>query len=370
MNLLSFVRRLQGERPGMSADSGWKWYGGYAVSQSSIQIQNNLRIADVSYYQGLSDFGIMKSAGIVGAIIRAGQRNWVDPRFRDNWQKAKQAGLPRGSYWLYDSREDPEKQASLWWSLIKDDPAELFLAADLEENYGGPYGKPDHFKAFLTRLQYLMTIYQVRIPIMIYTGYFWWAERVGNDPYFKNFPLWLPWYAAAEVVKVPVPWTDSDLLFWQYTSSGNGLAYGVSSKEIDLSWFCCDAIYFSQRFGVSVDVPTPPPGGSMWYRVNTSVLNVREGPGTSYKDIGDVLFDDLVETDDQSLGGWRRIRQVLRAGSPLDLPNPTSSYCKESYLVQVAAPVPPPAPDPAPSPFPAEIGITIGGITKQYVLKP
>ena len=30
-------------------------------------------------------------------------------------------------------REDPKKQAALWWSLIQDDPGELVHAADFEE---------------------------------------------------------------------------------------------------------------------------------------------------------------------------------------------------------------------------------------------
>src|SRR5690349_7631969 len=74
---------------------------------------------DVSFYQddpetpqGI-DFKRMKaSAGYV--IIRAGQNVWVDSDFKGNWLAAKQAGLPRGSYWFYDSRVEPKKQAELW----------------------------------------------------------------------------------------------------------------------------------------------------------------------------------------------------------------------------------------------------------------
>ena len=64
---------------------------------------------DVSFYQDLEetpekiDFVKMqKTANFV--IIRAGQNLWPDPDFEYNWTEAKKAGLPRGSYWFYDSR--------------------------------------------------------------------------------------------------------------------------------------------------------------------------------------------------------------------------------------------------------------------------
>ena len=73
------------------------------------------------------------------AIIRAGQNLWPDRDFKLNWREAKLAGLPRGSYWFYDSRVDPKKQAELWISLFNGDFGELPLFADFEDNYGGSF---------------------------------------------------------------------------------------------------------------------------------------------------------------------------------------------------------------------------------------
>ena len=73
---------------------------------------------DVSFYQdspttpqGIDFIRMNQAADFV--IIRAGQNLWPDSDFKENWQRAKQAGLPRGSYWFYDSRADPKQQAEL-----------------------------------------------------------------------------------------------------------------------------------------------------------------------------------------------------------------------------------------------------------------
>jgi Lyzozyme M1 (1,4-beta-N-acetylmuramidase) len=263
MSIRSIVPYLQGQRPGMQA--------GRSVSRqeealaailypdtlfaSTIAIQQQVKLADVSFWQEEIDFAQMKAEAIAGVIIRAGQRTWVDVRFKENWRKAKAAGLPRGSYFFYDSREDPKKQAALWWEQIREDPGELVHVADLEESYGGPFGTKAHFKEFLLEFQRLSQLPDQRIAV--YTGFYWWLKRVGDDPFFRQFSLWLAWYAVMSLVRVPPPWTERDLLFWQYTASGDGPLYGASSQEIDLNWYCCDLDSYRKRFLFTTGDPMP-----------------------------------------------------------------------------------------------------------------
>src|SRR5689334_25376578 len=92
-----------------------------------------LIIPDVSFYQDNDltprgvDFAQMKAAGAVGVIIKAGQNSWRDPDFISNWRAAREAGLPRGAYWFYDSRSEPGNQATVWRGLINGDLPELGL---------------------------------------------------------------------------------------------------------------------------------------------------------------------------------------------------------------------------------------------------
>lgn len=366
MTVLSFLRKLRGERPGMSAGAEIPTHTTYLYYPITIQTQ--VRLADVSYYNGEINFNVMRAV-LNGTIIRAGQRNWVDSKFRTNWTKAKSAGIPRGSYWLYDSREDPKKQAVLWWSLLQGDPGELVHVADFEESYGGPYGMPSHMRTFLQEFQRLSNLPDDRLAI--YTGYFWWTQRVGNNAFFRRFALWLAWYAPMGAVHVPAPWIETDLIFWQYTSSGPGPLYGVSSLEIDLNWYCCDAKTFSLRFGLGAPAPD---GGTMtkYYKWTSVGANIRADHTSGSADKGDLVTGDVIQVDDSKVGAWFPYKHAqhsdgtwvnLTDGTPLDMNNTVTYWSPDSYFVEVTGfpgPVtPPPDPDPDPTPTLPDMPVTI-----------
>jgi GH25 family lysozyme M1 (1,4-beta-N-acetylmuramidase) len=285
VNFTSLIRQMQGERRGMGSelrepDPMEKSLATILYPETiwaqPITIQQSVGLSDVSFWQESIDFEKMRRAGLHGVIIRAGQRNWEDIKFKTNWQAAKTAGIPRGSYWFYDSRDTPTNQAKLWAGLLAGDRGELFHACDFEESYGGSYGTKGHFKEFINRFQDLTGLPDDRI--VNYTGYYWWLARVGDDIFFRRFGLWIAWYAAMSVVKVPPPWHESELLLWQYTSSGDGTAYGVSSKEIDLNWYAGDAISFTRRFALEPVPPQPPTNGETMYRVRSDFYNMTLRP--------------------------------------------------------------------------------------------
>lgn len=222
--------------------------------------------ADVSFYQDNNNtpqqinFPKMKHAGGEYVIIRAGQNLWVDPDFQYNWQEAKMAGLPRGAYWFYDSRADPEKQAILFASLFVNDAPELELWLDLEENYGGIYTGYTHWKRFLNKLRALLP--QARIGIYTGYGYIKGKIPVAEWAYFMSFPLWLAWYTANPAyVIVPAPWTSC--LYWQWGTPSWGIEWGCESIEIDMNLFNGTLENFRQRYNLGGEVP--PPGEPMDY---------------------------------------------------------------------------------------------------------
>jgi GH25 family lysozyme M1 (1,4-beta-N-acetylmuramidase) len=344
MNLISAFRYIQGERRGM----GSQLTPPHEIEEAratimlpKIIIQTLVRLADVSFWQGDINFSQMKQ-GLDGVIIRAGQRYWPDIRFKENWQKAKTAGIPRGSYWFYDSRQDPKKQAALWASLIGDDPGELVHAADFEESYGGSFGKRDDFKTFILEFIRLTGLPDDRI--VIYTGFFWWAARVGNDIFFRRFNLWLAWYAQMEAVRVPQPWPESELLFWQYTSSGEGGLYGVGSKEIDLNWCALDMAGFSKRFNLGVPpVVVPPNDGGQMYAGKTNTI------AKLWNNVGGQQIGELRANTN--------VRGNPPQGEYVFLLEPSVGWTKRIWLTSyvsepIVTPPPPPPPDPDPEPEP------------------
>jgi len=169
-------------------------------------------------------------------IFGAAQAAYIDRDFKSNWQRTKEAGLKRGSYWYYDSRANPKRQAELWVEAMGWDLGDLELWCDYEEKYGGQYAGWRNWFDFMERLKQLVGNKQLGV----YTGYYYWIENtiqkgITDDElaYFAKYPLWIAWYNP-EKPKIPAPFTD--WYMWQFTDAGDGEKYGVESKEIDLNY--------------------------------------------------------------------------------------------------------------------------------------
>lgn len=297
---------------------------------------------DVSFYQddpktsrGIDFTSMNQITDFV--IVRAGQNLWVDTDFADNWRGAKQVGLPRGSYWFYDSRADPKKQAELWVDTLQGDKGELPLFLDIEEVYGGGFTGWRHWQDFLEHLRAMVG----QKEIGIYTAYFYWRENAPNAStqadeleYFHRYPLWIANYGVDSPL-VPQPWGTNEWLFWQFTAMGDGLRYGVESREIDLNYFNGDGQAFSRRFNVPMpeEPQVPEPMGKR-YVVNASSLYVREGPGTNYRALGFLVRNDIVEALDANFSRtWLQIRR---------LSDGLTGWSSATYLVEIMVPPPPP----------------------------
>lgn len=296
---------------------------------------------DVSFYQddpqtpqGIEFSKMRANAGYV--IIRAGQNLWPDRDFKLNWREAKLAGLPRGSYWFYDSRIDPKQQAELWISLFNGDFGELPLFADFEDNYGGAFKGWKHWYTFIERLKKLAPEKEAAI----YTAYNYWLENTisagipaASLDYFKQYPLWIANYGVTKPL-FPKPWTH--WTFWQFTSNGDGSLYGVESNNIDLNYFNGDLATFRQRFGLSDAHPPEPLPVSKYFRVIVPALKVRSGPGLTYDQVGRILLKEVVEEiDANSDRTWLNIRKLDKT---------LTGWSFSAYLQKVSAPVLEPTP--------------------------
>ena len=210
------------------------------------------KLPDVSFWQddpttplGIN-FNTMK-VQTDGVIIRAGQNVWQDNEFDISWKASKDAGMIRGSYWFYDSRVNPKRQAEKFVEVLGNDLGEMEMWMDFEDTYGGDFGKQQDWYDFAERLKVLVPGKQLGV----YTGYYYWMERISSiNGYFEQYPLWLAWYNP-EPPFIPKPWKEWWL--WQYTDNGIGPIYGVESKSIDLNYFNGSEEEFLRRYG---SVPT------------------------------------------------------------------------------------------------------------------
>jgi GH25 family lysozyme M1 (1,4-beta-N-acetylmuramidase) len=310
--------------------------------ESLISYANDLLITDTSKWDAAIDYIKMLFAGAGGTILKCGQGSALDPWFKANWALAKFANIKRGTYWFYDSRVDPWKQAKLWADAIASDTGELPHFADYEEKYGGMYAGINNFTIFLQEFQRLSGLPVERIGI--YTGYYYWVEHGGTDSFFRRFWLWLAWYGSAGQVIIPKPWTIFELLLWQFTDHADGRAFGVSANELDLSYFVKGREVYKSMFG---DIPDTEPqiGENMIYalKVTTTTLNGRTEPGGVINFANGFRVGDALTADMESktaVETWYRITGCLRLATPVSLPNPVWACLKNgtgTYMTLLSA---------------------------------
>jgi GH25 family lysozyme M1 (1,4-beta-N-acetylmuramidase) len=318
-----------------------------AFPPSAVIVQQK-KIPDVSFYQGLIDWNLMRSK-TDAIIIRAGQNTWIDSMFRVNYAAAKMRGMLRGIYWFYDDRVSPGEQLAALAEAIGADIPEMEIWVDWERFYGGQFGGLKNVVAFMEAIERVYPTARVGL----YTGYWWFIEHsnavanFSHYQYLKSRPLWLAWYASdASYVKIPAPW--SSLVLWQFGTPAED--WGQSSAEIDMNYFNGGLSEFYERYKSEVPTqpPTEPTGDIMaWYKVTASVLNIRDEPGLSGADVGDLLLGDIIEVS-ETIGGWRHIVRIWRGSAFVTCP--PVAWCKDSYTVTTDAPViPPPPVDPDPA---------------------
>jgi GH25 family lysozyme M1 (1,4-beta-N-acetylmuramidase) len=332
-----------------------------AVSLSAVVIQQK-KLPDWSFYQGEVDFVKMRQMTNAG-VIRAGQNTWVDSQFRRNWTEAKRHGIKRGSYWFYDDRVSPGKQAELWASLLCDDYPEMEIWCDWENSYGGGYKGLANVVAFMQRVEQLLP----GIKIGLYSGYYFFRENsnaVANASqyaYLKTRPLWLAWYVADPAqVLIPNPWTS--LFMWQWGTPPVGREYGVQTAELDMNWLNMTEADFQKRYG-GITPPPVEPGETMQGKVLVNLF-IRPTPGTQYAYVGQLAPNDIVEGT-RLESGWWKLTKWTRGTTTMVLPR-LDCYAYEGassgYIQTIAAPPPPPV-----ETFPARVGLEINGVTKYYV---
>jgi len=247
--------------------------------EATATVTQQKQLPDVSFYQGFIDWDQFKTQSDA-VFIRAGQALYKDVQFERNWSESKRRDIIRGSYWFYDDRADPLKQADLWATLLNASRPEMECMIDWETYYGGAYGGLKNVVKLMQRMEAL------GFKTGFYTGYYFFitnsnpVTNAAEYDYLKTRPLWLAWYTLdPSIVLIPKPWQD--LWLWQFGTPAAGYVHGAETLNIDMNWFngTSDAFYY--YYGQTIPQP-PATGAPMKYQViGTQGLNLRNAPNTT-----------------------------------------------------------------------------------------
>jgi GH25 family lysozyme M1 (1,4-beta-N-acetylmuramidase) len=189
---------------------------------------------DVSYYQGDIDWQAARNDGVRFAFIRVSDgTGFEDPKFQQNWDGARAAGILRGVYQFFRSDDDPIAQADLLLTRMGTlEPDDLPPVADVESTDGvGNGARVDKLRTWLDRVEQGSGAQPI-----IYTGGYFWQDNVGTDE-FNDHPLWHAGYTGGTCPStVANQWPD--WTFWQFGSTGSvaGISGNVDENRFNGSY--------------------------------------------------------------------------------------------------------------------------------------
>lgn len=180
---------------------------------------------DISSHNGNIEFSEIAADSIDFVMIKASEgTNFKDPRFHDNYRKARQAGLLVGAYHFFRFDTDGKMQGLNFVHTIRGKQFDFPLIIDVEE-WGNI--KDTDTDLIVDRLQALIDHLETEhYSVMIYTNKDGYARFIHNR--FEDYPLWICSFTDP-------PLNDNDRwTFWQYSHWGT--VDGIET-EVDLNTF-------------------------------------------------------------------------------------------------------------------------------------
>jgi lysozyme len=173
---------------------------------------------DVSKYQHEIDWREVKKAGTRFAFIKATEGgDLLDSRFRDNWDGAREAGVPRGAYhFVFWCR--PAKDQVRWF--IRNVPKEadaLPPVLDVEWSHKTSCRRPTAEKA-RAKMREMLRAFEAhygRKPI-IYTDITFHEDVLEGTKEFDDYPFWVRSVADKPAERYGARQWE----FWQFTATG------------------------------------------------------------------------------------------------------------------------------------------------------
>ena len=154
----------------------------------------------------------------------------IDPYFKRNWKKTKEAGMIRGAYHFFIASKDGTAQAKNFIHKVELETGDLPPVLDIEQTNGAPAATiRKEVKEWLDAMQ---AGYLVK-PI-IYTNVDFYNRYLKG--YFDDYPLWVAHYLQPYKPRIGRNWA-----FWQHNERGK--VNGIRSY-VDFNVFSGDSAEF------------------------------------------------------------------------------------------------------------------------------
>lgn len=190
-------------------NSGGKKKSSTTKKATTTKKSTTYKVIDVSEWQGNIDWKKVKADGIVGAIIRYADGDYVDKNFDKNMKNAKANGLHVGAYIFSraKTKAQAEKEAKRLYDACKKYKPDMPLYIDLEDNSLSKY-------ADTVALAFIAKIKALGGNPGVYANLSWWNNHLIKTAKTKPI-MWLAQYNDKMTYK-----DSSAVGMWQYSSKG------------------------------------------------------------------------------------------------------------------------------------------------------
>ena len=220
------------------------------VIEKEVSVSGSIRGIDVSGYQQLINWDLVKASGIEFAMIKVGYRGWgsgkiiEDSYFQRNIREAKRVGIKVGVYFYSGAVNTAEaiEEAQFVINRVRNYSLDYPVAFDFEdfENTESRYYRLDKNQRTDISIAFLDTVKRYGYTPMIYGN----PNYFNNERYFDTsrlvtqYKVWLAHYY----------WADSDRNqysdFSHFLASGKKTGYSYENKQgtIDMWQFSSEGI--------------------------------------------------------------------------------------------------------------------------------
>ena len=245
------------------------------------------RMIDVSKYQPDIDYAKVKAAGIEGVIIRCGITYWgeqqmdKDPYFEQHYAGFKSVGIPVGAYYYSaaDNNEVAKREAEYCKTLLAGKQFELPVYYDVENNERMGNLSKDALTQICNTFCDTMEAADYFVGIYSNTNYF--TNKLNFSELSQRYTIWLADFRGENANQT----LKRDI--WQYSSTGriDGISGNVDLDECYRDFPPLMKEYGKNGFGKETEQPQLPvyTYTTGIYEVTADRLNVRMGPGKSYR---------------------------------------------------------------------------------------
>lgn len=269
-----------------------------------------LKGVDISHWQGVFYPSVFLQKGLNFVISKGSdffrniEQGFYDSRVRYNAEACFSFNIPFGIYMWLKPQYSSKKQVDFFLALYKELNPQIKAVVDFEE-----------FPSNLTSTEILYKLQETLDYLESQVGYrpvLYSRDSIINAfpqikrGFLKRYPYWKAWYpyrsflhkeqykyfpeSDLNLPRLTYPFTEENLVLWQFSEKGDGKFYGVSSGNVDLDYCIKD-----------LPIVNPPPTITeeiITVRIVASLgLRVREEPDLESKILKVLPYNTVIRVN-------------------------------------------------------------------------